>query len=698
MTSKGFVLVETEAFIEDLGRLSIGHDVVLEKLKFLEEDPGHPGLRTEGPESTNDGFKSRINDFYRVFWDYHPHERGVIILWRIGPKTWTDRLKDFSRPDLNQLKPFQEAQPDAEPERTAAAPGARRPRARQKGFFSQVDPNHLRLLGVPEAKVNAVRQIQDYDEVFELGLPGHAQQLLAELYRSGEWRGVDGLLAADLLFYRASADELENYCKGMTTRLLLDLKPEQRRYTYAQTTGPLLVKGIAGSGKTTIGLYRALYLAEQRTLFKEQPDILFITYNETLAKVVGQLFCELRGPEIQKHITVTTLRDWVKSWCKISDAQIAKQNESEGCLSKGMQQARRLLPDVQSMHKRGDRFFATEIADVIKGRGVSSIKEYQTLKRFGRKKGLRRSNERPFIWQVYETYQEELKRLGLYDYDDLAGVALEEMSNWGEGALYDAVIVDEAQDLRPIEIRLAGLLAGGRDSPRLTLLGDPQQSIYYKGVSWKDAGVDIVGRVKTLEKNFRNTRQILEAAWSLAQHGTDGARDVVAPEMTRKQGPRPTIISGSNFNEWHAVRDTILALCQTGPYNPGDIAVLAYQKEDVHQIRRVLEGSEIPVVHFRDEAFDIREYQVKAITIHSAKGLEWPVVIVAGLQQGKLPRRLPDNLDDEELASEMKQERKKLYVAMTRAMERLYLVAPEPMSDFIGEIDGELVAWEHRGN
>ena len=56
------------------------------------------------------------------------------------------------------------------------------------------------------------------------------------------------------------------------------------------------------------------------------------------------------------------------------------------------------------------------------------------------------------------------------------------------------------------------------------------------------------------------------------------------------------------------------------------------------------------------------------ITLHAAKGLEFPVVFIAGLEEGVFPHSRA--LDDEK---ELEEERRLAYVGMTRAMRRLYL-------------------------
>ena len=88
------------------------------------------------------------------------------------------------------------------------------------------------------------------------------------------------------------------------------------------------------------------------------------------------------------------------------------------------------------------------------------------------------------------------------------------------------------------------------------------------------------------------------------------------------------------------------------------------------------------------------------MTLHTAKGLEFPVVFLTGLEDGTFPhlRSLGD-------PKELEEERRLAYVGITRARERLYLTraavrsawgAPQygPPSRFLDEIPGDLLAWQ----
>ena len=79
------------------------------------------------------------------------------------------------------------------------------------------------------------------------------------------------------------------------------------------------------------------------------------------------------------------------------------------------------------------------------------------------------------------------------------------------------------------------------------------------------------------------------------------------------------------------------------------------------------------------------ESRVSLMTIHSAKGLEFPVVFIAGMEEGLLPHA--NSLSDHEKVEE---ERRICYVAMTRAKKKLYLTAAEERKNFGRTYDAKI--------
>jgi superfamily I DNA/RNA helicase len=143
--------------------------------------------------------------------------------------------------------------------------------------------------------------------------------------------------------------------------------------------------------------------------------------------------------------------------------------------------------------------------------------------------------------------------------------------------------------------------------------------------------------------------------------------------------------------EINIVIETILELSEKQIYAPGDIAVLARLNDDVSKLQNRLAIKSIPSVHFRDNHFQMFENEVKVITINSAKGLEFPVVIILGVNEGALPRDLSRD-DPDDLEMNMRKERQLLYVGMTRAAERLYITCTKTNSSrFLRDVNPDLI-------
>ena len=278
----------TELFRKDLD----GLDKPIRKrvgktIRQIKQDPYYPGLQTH-PQRTIPNRKimrSRVNDSFRILWEWL--DDGEISLYRVAKHEVIDAISYL--PDAAFAKEEVWIRDAATHE--AAHVSDWRKDLNQPRPFSRVPLNHLRLFGVPDGQLDAVRNLTDAEEIWELEIPDNVQYTLYDILMKGEDWTTGSLLDTRQLLYRTTVDQLEGYCEGKIKRLLLNLTDEQMEYVHIKATGPILIKGVAGSGKTTIGLYRANHLAElieeKRQMFSGQASILLLTYNKNAGAGIG---------------------------------------------------------------------------------------------------------------------------------------------------------------------------------------------------------------------------------------------------------------------------------------------------------------------------------------------------------------------------------------------------------------------------
>lgn len=656
----------------------------LRKIELLAENPAHPSLNAHRVHRAPGKWECYLSEVHRLIYEPAGDE---IRLWKMGDHSVIDKVQKFSFSPhtpfrrLDREAPVSEAEPAFEiPDEWLQPLPDREP----DNPFAYMPTSHLRILTIPRSLIKAVRSVPYLEDLERIpGLPARALNWLLELATNP--RLEDTLFDPGRLIFRTTLDQLEGYCEGRIKRLMLNLSAEQERFVDPDKYRNILLRGCAGSGKTTVAIYRALGLADlgERAIF--------LTFNKTLARVARTLIQELIGP-LPDNLHVVHL-----------DALIVRLLRSRGhdlnIVSNADQ--RRMIQDAMAQVRGTQRsfvlsfpwsFFRDEIACVIKGNGLNREADYLTIPRYGRKKALKQGPRRT-IWAVYQAYQAMLRQRDLLDWQDVTLKAYQELLMHPLTKPYDHVVIDEAQDLSAMQLRVAQRLnKGGSPASERTLflVGDVAQTLYSRGFAWKQAGLQLQGRSFSLRRNFRNTRQIAEAAAVLCANNRvlKMSEEFVDPEFTQRQGPWPILLECDvTDREQSAISEKILSLVEDQEFRLADFAILCPTLELCEASRETLDRLQVPcVVHTEDE-FDVLEEQVKILTIHSAKGLEFPVVFLLGLHAGTLPRRTY-HVDDEEVILETERDRTLVYVGMTRAAEGLYLVTSQQMpSSFLSEIE-----------
>lgn len=544
---------------------------------------------------------------------------------------------------------------------------ARGPRSQSEGA-TQITREMLIELGTPEKVIPAILNARSWAEIEELAIPVRVTQRLLEVHAASAVTGVAPEHTRDS--FAEDENVVADYYRGEIKNLLLFLAPEQRPLVDLPYGSVQFVKGVAGSGKTTVAIYRA------RRLVRERPDatVLMVTYNKSLARTARELAEAILKPAEYDRVTVTHFHKWMADFLGPERPTVVKDSERIQLITRAIEQV--AASSKSKLLERPAAWFVDEISTTIKGRGLGTFSEYVAAERIGRATALAEPARR-VVWAVYERYQAQLGARG--DWDDYPTKCLGKLARADSPKKYDYVIVDEAQDLPPTALRLAMQLSAGSE-PSAFVVADAAQSIYRRGFRWKDIGVTMHGsRVHQLSHNYRNTLEILKAANALLEGHPelrdDGESVSVCP-TTPRRGPLPmlALVDGLKDEARH-ISHVIERLHREKLVPYGSMAVLAARNDRLDYVGSILRKSRIPVQMHRDPEFSLGSDRVKLLTLHSAKGLEFPVVFIADLNRGVIPRLVEGDpeaqRDQEDIA------RKLLYVGMTRAMQELILTASE---------------------
>ena len=208
---------------------------------------------------------------------------------------------------------------------------------------------------------------------------------------------------------------------------------------------------------------------------------------------------------------------------------------------------------------------------------------------------------------------------------------------------YDAVIVDEAQDLDASALRL--LVEVCAEPNRLFVTADVNQTIHAAGFSWQAVHDDLrfVGRTGVLRANHRSTKEITEAARDYLAAGI--AEDLQPDEQSyvHTGPPQQSARSQTSTAEADLVARFLRGATRELRLTIGSGAVLVPDKYVGEPLAEALEERGIPAVYRNSRDFELDDNSISILPLTAAKGLEFPVVAVAGFGKSNWPHL--DGLD-----------------------------------------------------
>lgn len=566
--------------------------------------------------------------------------------------------------------------------------------------FGLMSDQDLLSWGVPTDWLAEIR-LADEDSLLLLAekLPAEAAEALLELAVGGTPRrpqaapaGADPFAHPDAQRrFRVMQDveELERALEFPWDQWTVFLHPAQRQWVERDHGGPARVSGSAGTGKTIVALHRAVYLARK----DEDSRVLLTTFTPALAHALHTRLRRLVGrtPKLAERIDVVAIDELGERLFKfafgkpaLADDQLVRRYLVDAAAASA---AERDASATALPAKLGQGFLWSEWAEIVDPWQVDGWESYRDIKRLGRKTRLSEA-QRALAWNIFSRVRDRLRSEKRVTRAELF-TRLAAHYAASTKLPFEHVVVDEAQDIGVPQLKFLAAL-GGQQRNALFFAGDLGQRIFQLPFSWKSLGVDVRGRSRTLHVNYRTSHQIrIQADRLLGPElvDVDGNAEERKSTVSVFNGPAPVVrVVASVDAEIEAV-SAWLVECMKQGVRAGELAVFVRSDAELERARRAVSKAQL-LHHVLDENVDTDSDEVSIGTMHLAKGLEFRCVVVMACDDEVIPlqARIDEVSDEADLKEVYDTERHLLYVACTRARDRLLVTGAEPASEFLSDL------------
>jgi DNA helicase IV len=472
-------------------------------------------------------------------------------------------------------------------------------------------------------------------------------------------------------------EELERSREQHMRDIVATIQGDQFGLITREPDGALVIQGGPGTGKTAVGLHRASWLLYTYQAELGRTGVLVAGPNQIFMEYVSHVLPMLGEERVEQRALPAILGGDVA--VTATDSRAAAAEKGDLRMAAAIAEAVRALPSApdELVAVRLDgvelRLYPEQLAELVEAAiaatdSIAAARErfrnevvrriyrlygeklggaaYRSFEEVQRELGsggyLNRVVAKAFPRVTPETLVRRLTRRRTWSEADLA--LLDEAGALlnGPPRVYGHVIVDEAQDLTPMQLRALARRARGGS---MTLLGDIAQAAGPVGYrSWEEllANLDVAVRIEELRYAYRVPSEIMDLALPLLP---EIAPDVVAPIAYREGGEPPRRVPsrdplGDAVGE--AVREA---------EREGSVALIVPEAMREAAIARLGEG---------------HVYDLVVLTARAAKGLEFDRVVIAEPAAIVAEAGGVDGL-------------RQLYVALTRATKTLVLVHEQPL-------------------
>lgn len=478
---------------------------------------------------------------------------------------------------------------------------------------------------------------------------------------------------------------------------MLFMHPAQRKVVELDFSGPARLLGVSGSGKTAIIVKRAVRLAKKYPGEK----VLVLTLNRSLASLIYNLVelnldSQKNKEMLKEQIRVTSYWEFCRSFLidkafdemekKIYNDFVDKHLDSIEDEWEDFYQCKNNNRDAEilfnlhrSLLSRGvfpQSYIKQELDWIRSAFSKEERDKYLDVERESRHIPLQKDN-REDILKALEGWEDYMRFVGVTDYLGLSQSILSHLDDIK--AEYRCVLVDEMQDFGTIELKVIRKLCEENEND-LFLSGDIAQVVHTKHHKITQAGIKIAGQnYLKITKNYRNSREILAAAYDVFKKNTDevtystGDFEILSPEFANFSSPKPFLRKTSSLsNGFNFSLAYLQSILDNNRNEKGCIAICGYSYYDVLGIGKDLD---LPVL---DGKMDLSENSIFLSDLDNTKGFEFDRMIIINCNDGVIP-------NPSQPKEEWFRDISKLYVAMTRAKRELIISYNEEVSSLFSQ-------------
>jgi hypothetical protein len=440
---------------------------------------------------------------------------------------------------------------------------------------------------------------------------------------------------------------------------VISFDPEQQE-TFQHPT-PLIIIGPAGSGKTALTLEK---------MKQAHGQVLYVTLSRYLADNSRNIYYSHHYENEEQEITFLSFREYLETM-RVPEGREITYRAFAGWLMRIPKQQR-----ISDAHRLYEEFRGVLTGSIVDKPWLSR-EEYLGL---GVRQSIFLADERDVAYSLFEKYLTFLKENGFYDPNILAHGYLPHVKH-----TYDFVVVDEVQDITNIQLQI--ILRSLKRPNDFILCGDSNQIVHPNFFSWSGlksmfyhSEAPESGRMtRILQSNFRNSVSVTELANKLlrVKHKRFGSIDRESNYLMNSVSDK--------MGEIVFIRDTDKA------------------KRDLSQKTRRSTKFAVLVMREEDKSLVQQFFDTPLLfSIQEAKGLEYENVILVNFISSERAtfREIIYGVIEEDLNGELEYRRARdktdkslevykffinsLYVAVTRAVHKLYLIESDINHPFIG--------------